>query len=672
MRQPKNNVISQHPLLGSTLVIILFCVGFVLFQQYRYVFHSDDAIKTVLGRLAYVDGSLVPKNWIFANGDILLLSPYLFSVLIYPLFGISYVSNATATCLAYLSLVFTVYFACRKIAANKPRAALIATIISAAGVSAANFEFVVAQGAYSMYTAVAVCIYAIVTPSQLSGNEFNGVKKIAVLSALGFTVAAWACISNPTRGVITITLPVVLGWAAFLIFSGTAEVRKKLIAEQYKLIASIIAGSAVGFLLFKYAIYPRILNFDAAAKFSFAPFPDILNHLRDMPAYWFEYFQIWGTWSSLSMALRILQLAIWLVASALILLPIYTIITFKKRSPSLTCLAWILLVSYVITFSAMVVSPTLFSSPLDIRYATFPVYGSICMLGIYVDEFASRHSTYGKAVLACVMVVGISSAQLWHDEYRPDAVSSGGASYTQRMSLIKLLEANGVGTILTSYWNSHVLTVLSNDAVDAYPVGIGSQLTPFAHHMPRRIFYGSAGTKQAVVLNGADSNTNAWSTVEYQLGKPYEKISVGPFTAWIYGRDIAEAVLQTGSEIDSPIPPSQLEVGLSEASLASCHSDGGCRYQVDAANIGHHVLSSVGFRPMRLGITGVDKSGSVIIQDVGRADFPAALKPGDSALVEFTVPATRDPRVSAYRLCLLQEGVNWLCDHTQNQPRRNR
>jgi len=557
-------------------------------------------------------------------------------------------------------------------AAGSSRAALIAAIISAAGISAANFEFVIAQGAYSMYAAVAVCIYALATPPKPPVNGSNKAKSIAILLLCGFIAALWASISNPTRGVVTITLPVMLGWAAFMLFSARKNDWKALCAPHYKVIISIFAGSVTGYLLYKYEIYPKILNFDAAAKIGIAPKSEIFEHLSKMPSAWFEYFQLWGSWTSLSASLRVLQFSVWLIALALILLPLYTIFSSKRHSQSLTCLAWLLLASYAISFSAMAVSPTLFSSALDMRYATFPMYGAVCMLAIYVDEFASRHSAYGKVMLACVIVVGISSAQLWRSEYNPDAVSSGDVSYRQRTSLIKLLEANNVGTILTTYWNSHVLTVLSDGTVDAYPVGIGSQLTPFAHHMPRHIFYGSAGTKQAVVLNGADSNTNAWSTIEYQLGKPYEKISVGPFTAWIYDRDITEAVLQTGSEIDSPIPPDQLKVGLSETNLASCHSDDGCRYQIDAANIGHHVLSSVGFRPMRLGITGVDKSGAVIIQDVGRADFPAALKPGDSALIEFTVPVSRDPRVSAYRLCLLQEGVNWLCDHTQNQLRRNR
>lgn len=674
MGTTKRDTISKHRTLLFALFIVLLCVSATLLEQYRYAFHSDDAIKTVLSRLALFDGSLVPKNWVYANGDTFLLSPYIFSIFIYPIFGISYLSNAVASWLAYLCLTLAVYFVTRKIAAGKSRAALIATLISAAGISAANFEFVIAQGAYSMYAAIAVCIYALATPPQppVSGNNETKPTAIAILSLCGFTAALWASISNPTRGVVTIVLPVMLGWTAFMLFSVRNDDRKALCVPHYKTIISIFVGSVVGYLLYKYLIYPKILNFDAAAKIGMASKSEIFEHLSKMPSAWFEYFQLWGGWTSLSAPLQALQFFVWLIALALILLPIYTIFNSKKHGHSLTCLAWLILASYSVSFSAMAVSPTLFSSALDMRYATFPMYGAVCMLAVYADEFASRHSAYGKAMLACVIVVGISSAQLWRNEYKAHSVSSGNASYTQRASLIKLLEANNVGTILTTYWNSHVLTVLSNGAVDAYPVGIGSQLTPFAHHMPRHIFYGYAGKKQAVVLNGEDSNANTWSAIEYQLGKPYEKISVGPFTAWIYDRDIAETVLQTGSEIDSSIPPGLLEVGLSETNLAPCRSKSGCHYQVDAVNIGRHILSSVGFRPLRLGITGVDSNGAVVIQDVGRADFPTALKPGDSALIRIAIPVSKDTRVSGYRLCLLQEGVNWLCDHTQSQRRRDK
>lgn len=668
MEPIKRAAIRKHPIFVFALFIVLLSISATLHNQYRYAFHSDDAIKTVLSRLALFDGSLVPKNWVYANGDTFLLSPYIFSVLIYPILGISYLSNAVASWLAYLCLTLAVYFATKKIAAGRSRAALVSTIISAAGISAANFEFVIAQGAYSMYAAIAVCIYALATPTQLPTSWNN--KSATTLLLCGFLAALWASISNPTRGVVTITLPVMIGWAAFVLFSVRNSDRRALCMSHYKIIASIFAGSITGYLIYKYGIYPKILNFDAAARVGIAPKQEIIEHLQKMPSAWFEYFQLWGNWRSLSPPIRALQAFVWLIAFALVFLPLYTILSFKRHSQSLTCLAWLILASYAISFSAMVISPTLFSSALDMRYATFPMYGAVCMLGIYIDEFASRHGTYGKVMLASVALVGISSAQLWRNEYKPDAVSSGGVSYTEHASLIRLLKANNVGTILTTYWHSHVLTVLSNGAVDAYPVGITTRLTPFAHHMPRHIFYGPAGNRQAVVLNGPDSNTDTWNTVEHQLGVPYERISTGPFTVWIYNKDITEAVLQTDSEIDAAIPSGQLEISLSEINVAACRSDNGCLYQIDAVNIGHHVLSSVGSRPMRLGIHGVNSSGDIIVQDAGRADFPLALKPGDSAHIDLKLPKSSDPRVSGYRLCLLQEGVNWLCDHTQSQSRR--
>lgn len=666
MTQSNKNSTLQNVALRSTLVVVVFFVSSVLFHQYQYAFHSDAAIKTVLGRLAYSDGSLVPGNWVYANGDILLLSPYIFSIFLYPFLGVSYAANATATWLAYVCLVLAVYYACRRISGNS-RAALVSAIFSAAGISAANFEFVVAQGAYSMYAAVAVCVYAIIAPSKGSNDNFDKFKNSLGVSLFGFFISAWACISNPTRGIITITLPVVLGWFAFIIFSGNAGGRRKLLIRQYVSIVPIVVGSALGAALFKYVIFPKILNFDAAAKVGLASFSEILIHLRNIPAYWLEYFQIWGGWKSLSAGLRALQLATWLIASTFVFLPIYTIITSKQRSQSLTCLAWMLLTSYAITFSAMIISPTLLSSPLDMRYVAFPTYGAVCMLGIYVDEFASRHEAYGKFILAFLVVVGIASAQQWRNEYGKDFVSSGDSSYTRRMSLIKLLQVNGVGTILTTYWNSHVITVLSSGSVDAYPVGIGSQLKPFAHHMPRRVFYGSAGTKEAVVLSSAYSGSSSWHAVEYQLGTPYEKLSLGPFTVWIYDKDIVESVLQIGNEIDSAVQPSQVQISLSGASLSACNNDDGCHYQINIANVGRHVLSSVGFRPMRIGVHGVDEKGNVVVQDAGRADFPMALKPGQSTRIDLALPKSRDPAVSGYRLCLLQEGVSWLCDRTQSQ-----
>ena len=647
-------------LLWTCLGAALLFVTLVLFNQYKFAFHSDDAVKTVLSRIALSDGSLVSNKWVYANGDLFLISSYIFSVIIYPFFGVSYFSNALSSFISYIFLLFSVYGCCRAIAPDRPRAAIIATALAAGGISAANFEFVIGQGAYSMYAGLTLCLYAIashpITP--------DGALKKANILLLTFTAAGLVCISNLTRGDIIIILPILAGWFASMLIQQSSTMRERCVRLLSPSIYAIIAGAILGSLLYKYWLLPTVLNFNAAAKISIASIPEILQHALKLPSAWFEYFQLWGAWQSISILLRLLQCFAWLIAIGFLLTPIWTIFNSKRHPLPLVTLSWITLAGYCVSFAAMVVSTNLFSSSLDIRYATFPVYGSICIIAIVMDGYAMKHPRIGKTLLLALGLVAVLTAAVWRMEHNPEKSDQSDASYTARMALIKALETDNVGTILATYWNSHVLTVLSDGKVDSYPVSIDTTLHPFPHHMPRRIFYGTAGVKQAVVLAGAESSPHAWQAVAYQLGAPYERLTVGPYTVWIYNRNITEAVLETGNEIDFPVPKDLLEVDLSKTVLPPCTSTTKCTATIDVTNLGHHVLASVGFLPLRLGLHGINKKGAVILQDAGRVDFPTVIEPGSTERVTLTWPASPDPRVTAYQICLLQEGVTWLCENT--------
>ena len=61
------------------------------------VIHSDSSIKSILASMALDQGRLLPIGWTFANGDLLTMTPYLFSLPLTWLFGMGLASNAWAT-----------------------------------------------------------------------------------------------------------------------------------------------------------------------------------------------------------------------------------------------------------------------------------------------------------------------------------------------------------------------------------------------------------------------------------------------------------------------------------------------------------------------------------------------------------------------------------------------
>lgn len=652
-------VSSRNLYLWLCLIGTFFYVSLALFNQYQFTFHSDAAIKTVLARLAVYDGRLLPNNWVFANGDLFLASPYIFSIIIYPWLGVSYFSNALASWLAYVYLAFAVYGTCRLIVPGQHRAAVTAAVLAAGGLSAANFEYTIAQGGYSIIVALALCLSAVVSTPPIA----KGWKKHTTLT-LAFVAAVMICAGNSVRGNVTVMAPVLVGWFVSMLATAAPNMHGRIRLLYSPVVFSVILGLVAGNIVYKYWLLPNVFNYEAAARIAVATKSEMWEHALRLPQAWFDYFRVRGAWESLSFPLRLLQCVAWLIALGSILAPIWVIFTPRHHGQPLLTLSWIVLAGYGVCFSALIISSVLFIGSTEIRYATFPIYGAIIVFAILVDRLLINNAKGSVVVFSVLAFTAVLTSSLWRTESGPNSVSPSGVSYTQRMGLIRALETNGVGTVLTTYWNSHVLTVLSNGKVDAYPVSV-NPLYPFAHHMPRHIFYGGAGSRQAVAFTSSEADPKAWAAIEHQIGTPYKKLVDGPFSVWIYNSDIAQTVLETGREVDSMIPRDKLEVRLSKANFPACTSPTPCQAWIDVTNLGNHALVSVGSLPLRLGNHGVDSNGIVVVQDAGRTDFPGIIEPGDTARVRLALPPMSDPRAVSYQVCLLQEGVTWLCDHTR-------
>lgn len=630
-------------------------VSLTLFGKYRFSFHSDGAIKTVLARLAFDEGRLIPHNWIYANGDLLFVGPQAFSIISFPWLGLSYFSNAFSDWIAYLYLLLMVYGSCRVIVPERRRAAIVATVLAAGCLSALNFEFIVGQGAYSMYTGLALGLFCLAS-RQNAPLLPKGKVSLMILAA---AAAGLVCASNSTRGGVTVIAPLVVGWFVSLLISPAPTLRDRIRSLGNPVIFSVIFGAVAGAMLYLYWLLPSTFNYNAAARVGVASRSDMWLHLISLPSAWFNYFLVGEAWSSLSPMLRLLQGLAWVIAGALLLAPLWVVCTPRRHGIALVTLSWIVLASFGISFGALVVAESLFHGMVDIRYATFAIYGSVCIIAILADRLGDQHPTGATVLLLAISFVAVATIAAWRPVWSPDRQSFG-----ERMALISSLRDHGVGTILATYWHSHVLTVLSSGDVDAYPVGIDNILHPFAHHVPREIFYGTAGKKQAVVLSDNEVTSSTWTTVEGQLGEPVDKFRSGPFEAWVYDRDITKLVLGIGVEADVAIPAEQLMVRLSQTDFPGCRSADSCKYWVEATNTGTRVLATAGGMPLRFGIQGIDNKGRVVAQDLGRVDFPSPIDPESSERINVSLPPLSDPAVAGYRICLMQEFVAWHCDRT--------
>ncbi|TKR29722.1 hypothetical protein FCE95_16520 [Luteimonas gilva] len=640
-------------LLACTVAV----VSLTLFGNYRFVFHSDGAIKSVLAQMAWAEGRFVPTEWVYANGDLMFVGPQFFSILLHPFTGIGYGSNAAADLLVYLCIVASAFFCCRVLERPLRLAAVLGCTLIAGGVSASSFEFVIGQGIYGLFAAFALLLFS------LPASEADGrpIGRFGVFCAAA--LAAAVCSSNPIRGWVTIVLPIVFGWIAASLLGPAPSWETRLRRLHSPTIYSSVAGALLGSAAYQWLLRPSIVNFDAAARLGLADLPVLAEHVRKLPSAWFEYFWVAGPWDSLTPAARIVQYFAWLLAVLAIAAPVWVVLTPRRHGRGLLVFAWIVLAAYGTSLGALMAASELFTAAIEIRYATFAIFGSLCVLAALVARWANRIAPARWASFA-LAVGALSTCLVWRAAH-PSDYRDHDVVYADREALIDALERSGVGAILTTYWHSHVTTVLSEGRVVAYPVGIGNQLSAFPHHMPRAAVAGRGGAKQAVVLTRNESTAAAWGAVEYQLGAPRRKLDLGNYQVWIYDRNIVAAVLGFGYEHDAQVRPDRLRVRLSQATLPPCRAQEACETWLEVTNTGQLPLATAGSRPLRLGLQGLDANDNLVVQDLGRADFPHPLPVGATERVRVPLPASRQAEVASYRVCLLQENIAWLCDRTQ-------
>lgn len=656
IRSRRNSAFSL--LLWLVLACTVIVVSSILFDEYRAIFHSDGAIKSVLAQMAWDEGRFVPRQWVYANGDLMFVGPQFFAILLQPLTGINYESNATADWLVYLCLIAAVYGTCRSLDHAHPRAAIASAAVIAGGLSYPNFEFVIGQGTYGGFAALALVLFA------LAAREADGTRSRLPALVGALIVSGIVCSPNPTRAWVTILLPAVVGWVASNLFRPAPTWRARFARLHSPLIYAVVFGALAGTAIYRWVLLPSMLNIDAAARLALASPMLVLEHLRALPAAWFEYFRIAGAWSTLSPGLRVIQSLAWMVAVIAVAAPAWVVATPARHGPRLHAFAWIVIAAYATSLGALVLSSELFTGAIEIRYATFAICGSLCVAGLLFDGFGDARPQVSRYMLFALAVGGLTVSLAWR-AIHPLDFRSGDATFAEREALIEKLETAGVGATLSNYWQSHVTTVLSEGRVVGYPAVFNTQMSAFVHHMPRAAINTSSARRQAVVLTRGEAAAGTWNAVEYELGAPSQKLDTGAFQAWIYDRDIVRPVLGFGYESDHAVPPERLRVRLSRLVFPPCGARSSCDAWIDATNTGQAPLATAGMRPLRLGLQGLDTDGGLVVHDLGRVDFPHPIASGASDRVKLNLPPSQDGRVSWYRICLVQENVAWLCDRTQ-------
>lgn len=639
------NTIALAVLICTTALVSLYVVVYS-----RAALHSDSALKSVLATIALEEHRLVPYGWTFANGDTLLVTPYTLLVPLQRIFGMSFATNATATLICFLGMLCAAYYLARVISPGPRTQAFTACALTACMLSAANLEFIAAQGAYSLYTALSLPLFALLLRPPA------GIWKWSP-AVLAFALSA----NNPVRAWVAVFAPAALALAMTWLTSKRG--RRAGIHDDLAVLsplATLGLGAITGHLVYALIIAPAMQNFDAVARMTPASIEHMLFVARQLPHDWFTYFQIDGAWASISIAGRILQMCVWLVSCAIIIAP--AIALLSSRFPKeLKYAAWLVYALLASGLAPLVLLDGLYQGSMEIRYATLGILVGLVMVPAVVYQmFGEQRRPLFAWITGSLLAISMATSWAWQFKTDPTKPDVHGVSLQQRTALIDMLRKQRVGTAVATYWNSHVLSVLSSGATMVSPVTYNNRLAPFVHHVPNQPPHGTAGSLEAVILDDAELSWDDGAAIVDQLGEPKTRLKANGFNLWIYDRSIVTRIFAVGHRFDMPVPATTVSIESSAAAPACTADD--CVVRLHVKNTGQRALATAGKVPMRMGLRGLGRDGKMVA-DLGRIDFQVPLHPGESDDLVSRVGKLPDGVVDV-EACLLQEQVQWLCEKT--------
>jgi len=513
----------------------------------RQLLHSDTAVKSVLALQAVWQGRLLPEAWTYSNGDLLTVNPYLFALPLTWLFGVNLTSNAVAGWMGYAAMVLAAGCLIRRVAAVPLRddaGGLVALALVASTLSVASFEFIVRQGAYSVYAAaVLLLLWAVLS----RGDRRN--------SALACVLAALLASSNPTRAATLVFAPVLLALLADAISpSRSAADASRWQGLVSRTVAGMLVGALLGSLAYHFLLMPRLDNYLAAANVGLPTRESVSVALARIVPDAMAYAAAGPQWPLASPGQRLFQLAIWALWLAALLVP--CAILLQRGMPALQRrLAWTGAAMFCAGVLPLIFANGLYTSRSEFRYASLGVLVAWILLGTTLGRRVAERRTGSGILLAGAALLAMSSALAWNVN-RPLRNPSYEGMAQQSPAIVDYLRQARAGTAAATYWNSHVLSVLSDAGVLVNPINpTGQGFARYPSLAPLRPLRGGFGPRHAVILTQEETASASGMALQQQLGEPLRRETFGPFVVSVYETPVVDDLYGVEASRALPFPP---------------------------------------------------------------------------------------------------------------------
>ncbi|MFC4820770.1 hypothetical protein [Dokdonella ginsengisoli] len=648
--------------------LLVFAAGmlaFYLLVTYRTLFHSDSAMKLLLGEEMARRFALFPRDWNYVN-DIPTVFPTLFAAPLSLLFAPSFPLHAVVDLLAAACVLYSAWFASREAGVDGPLRLLLPTAL-ATGLSAPFSEAVFGQSAYSgpvfvlLMLAGWTCRHLALQP---------GAADLALRRArIGIAVVIAAGVAGGPRGIATYSAPMLLALAGFHFFAAPeGEVWRR---RLWNLLVVVLAATVLGGLLFLLLV-SLVAYHSGAASQAFANDEQILHNLQLFASNWLALFDASAPpgrrFGGLAAAVYVSRVC---VAAAVFLLPL-ALVSRLNQLASLPLRFLVLLhLALVVTTGYVLVFSTIQGQTGSPRYLVPCVATGLLATACWLHEAGRvrrvRTAWLGFAMIAALLT--LAPLQLVGKAFLDWRNPAAGLRGNPHDEIVAALRKAGLTRGYATYWNAGALTVLSGGDVRVAPVVFspGSLPAPF-HHLSAESWYAAdwATGPSFLLLGGDESAELNRPTLRKLAGDPSETLRIGNFEVLVYPFNVGERI-GYGAQPYVRLPKMTAQTCAAEfqpleTALALTAGEFGY-LQVKAVNRSTITWSQNSLPYFNPGVRVSDLEGGQMSEH--RATLPEAVPPGGSVLL--TLPF-RAPAAGEYELRagFVSEGDAWCGDLASN------
>ncbi|MEA3455514.1 MAG: hypothetical protein U9R26_03315 [Campylobacterota bacterium] len=501
----------NYPGYAFVVITLALVLLFVVFT-FQWYFHSDAATKMLLASEIIKNGTIIPPDWYYVNGDIWIFFIHLPLVILERIFGYGwagYVTNSIVYICIYLAAF--IYFAKQLKVGFSSKILLFVMAFSA-------YSTVNAMMVFGELTGISEPIFIFTLLGIFLSLEKSQDKKYFWM--MGILIFVYT-VAGPSRSLINNASPAIL--VTFLLYIDSKS--KKYLLLMGTILLSFSIASAVYFLL----LAPNVLMEFSRNNLSFASYSEVFMNIDIFTKGLFSYFSLEGPRSlkveSFNGGLYFLNFLFLLFA----ITAIVKMTQVKTKEISLVNIVSFLFLYYFITIGYLYI----FTNPLakdstTFRYFRPLFYLAMIFMVLYIDKFnkAFRDTLivilllYLTTINYKVYTSNASPGQLW----RAHNKSQGVANYLMDQNL-----THGYA----SYWHAGVTMTLTGNKTVVAPIHLHN-FTPRRWLSSESWFHNTQAKRTFLLLTQGEYGNVKANIKKYIPKDPIDKVIVGNYVILIY------------------------------------------------------------------------------------------------------------------------------------------